>query len=225
MVGSISSASQTVSPYLAGGRAALQAQSTTSTASGSTSGTARSAAGARTLSPGDQELLTKLKARDSDVRAHEQAHRSVGGQYASAPSYTFQKGPDGANYAIGGEVSIDTSPITGNINATIAKEAQVQAAALAPADPSGQDLKVAAEAATAIAQAEASRTSNGHGNAQPGNAAAGAGATAGSITATAADAQSGSGFTALFARGISAYQTAAGLGSGGGRASGTAAWA
>ena len=208
MVGSITSASSSISPYLAGGKTALRAQTS-----------AQAAAGAKTPSSGDQEQLTKLKARDSDVRAHEQAHRSAGGQYASAPSYTYQKGSDGANYAIGGEVTIDTSPIAGNIDATIAKESQVRAAALAPADPSGQDLKVAAEAATAIAQAEASKTSNGN------TAAPGTGTGAASITATAANAQNGGGTNALFARGLSAYQAAAGLGGGTGRASGTSVYA
>jgi hypothetical protein len=49
-------------------------------------------------------------------------------------------------YAVSGEVSIDVSPVNGNPQATIAKMATVRSAALAPADPSGQDRAVAASA-------------------------------------------------------------------------------
>ena len=61
-------------------------------------------------------------------------------------SYTYQRGPDGKLYAIGGSVMIDTSPIYGNPEATISKMQQVRAAALAPADPSAADMRVAANA-------------------------------------------------------------------------------
>ncbi|MEL7393699.1 MAG: putative metalloprotease CJM1_0395 family protein, partial [Pseudomonadota bacterium] len=46
------------------------------------------------LSEEEQAQVDELKARDREVRAHEQAHAAVGGQYAGAPSYTFQTGPD-----------------------------------------------------------------------------------------------------------------------------------
>jgi len=100
------------------------------------------------------QVLAELKARDREVRAHEQAHQSVGGQYASAPSYTYQRGPDGVQYAIGGEVQIDISPVAGNPQATIDKMRTVRAAALAPAEPSGQDRAVAAEAMQLMLQAQ-----------------------------------------------------------------------
>lgn len=97
----------------------------------------------------EQELqeIDILAARDREVRAHEQAHAAVAGQYAGSPSYTYQRGPDGVSYAVGGEVSIDTSPIPGDPEATIRKAQQLQRAASAPADPSGQDRQVAAQAA------------------------------------------------------------------------------
>jgi hypothetical protein len=96
-----------------------------------------------------QELqeIEILAARDREVRAHEQAHASVAGQYAGSPTYTYQRGPDGVSYAVGGEVSIDTSAIPGDPEATIRKAQQLQRAASAPADPSGQDRQVAAQAA------------------------------------------------------------------------------
>ena len=93
----------------------------------------------------EQRQVESLKERDQEVRTHEQAHATIGGQYAGSPQYDFQRGPDGQRYAIDGEVSIDIS--TENTpQQTIRKMQQVRAAALAPAEPSPQDLQVAAEA-------------------------------------------------------------------------------
>ncbi|MEL7113186.1 MAG: putative metalloprotease CJM1_0395 family protein [Pseudomonadota bacterium] len=107
------------------------------------------------LSEEEQAQVDELKARDREVRAHEQAHAAVGGQYAGAPSYTFQTGPDNQRYAVGGEVAIDVSPVEGDPEATIDKMSVVIAAALAPAEPSPQDRKVAALAQSQLAQAMA----------------------------------------------------------------------
>ncbi|MAK61511.1 MAG: hypothetical protein CMK09_11060 [Ponticaulis sp.] len=107
------------------------------------------------LSEEEQAQVKELKERDDEVRAHEAAHAAVGGAYAGSPSYDYQTGPDGNRYAIGGEVKIDTAPIEGDPQATIDKMRQVQAAALAPAEPSGQDRKVAAAAAAKMREAEA----------------------------------------------------------------------
>jgi hypothetical protein len=106
-------------------------------------------------SPEDQARIDKLKARDLQVRQHEQAHlAAAGGLATSGASYTYQRGPNGVSYAVGGEVSIDTSP--GNTpEETIAKARQIQAAALAPADPSGQDRSVAASAGQMAQKAQA----------------------------------------------------------------------
>ena len=105
------------------------------------------------MSEAEQAQVDKLKARDREVRAHEQAHATVGGQYAGEPSYTYQTGPDNQRYAVGGEVSIDTSPVEGDPEATVDKMEIVIAAALAPAEPSPQDRKVAALAQSQRAQA------------------------------------------------------------------------
>ena len=99
------------------------------------------------LSKEEKEEIDKLRTRDREVRAHEQAHAAAAGGHAKGgPSFTFQRGPDGRLYAVGGEVNIDTSPIEGNPQATIRKAQQIRAAALAPADPSPQDRSVAAAA-------------------------------------------------------------------------------
>jgi len=71
----------------------------------------------------DAEQIKELKARDTEVRIHEQAHATVGGQYAGSPSYEYQRGPDGTNYAVGGEVQIDVAEIKGDPKATIEKNA------------------------------------------------------------------------------------------------------
>jgi hypothetical protein len=105
----------------------------------------------------EQELqqIKELKARDTEVRTHEQAHAAVGGQYAGSPSYEYQRGPDGTNYAVGGEVPIDVGVINGDPQATIDKMQTVRAAALAPAEPSGADRAIAADATQKIAAAQA----------------------------------------------------------------------
>jgi hypothetical protein len=99
--------------------------------------------------------IEELKARDTEVRLHEQAHARVGGQYAGSPSYEYQKGPDGNNYAVGGEVMIDVAEVPGDPRATIDKMQTVRAAALAPAEPSGADRAIAADASRKIAAAQA----------------------------------------------------------------------
>nr|WP_228368713.1 putative metalloprotease CJM1_0395 family protein [Nautilia profundicola] len=86
--------------------------------------------------------MSKLQAVDTKVKAHEMAHQAAGGGFAGAPSYTKVKGPDGKEYAVAGEVPIKI--VKGKTpEETIKNMQQIKAAALAPADPSPQDLKVA----------------------------------------------------------------------------------
>ena len=99
-------------------------------------------------------VINQLQRRDQEVRAHELAHAAVGGSLTGAPNYTFETGPNGKQYAVEGEVSVDLSIVAGNPAATIAKMQKVHAAALAPANPSAQDAKVAASAIQIILQAQ-----------------------------------------------------------------------
>lgn len=125
-----------------------------STASRSTGNGASAGASGRRAEEGQNGQLSReeaaevaeLKKIDSKVRQHEMAHMAAGGGLVtSGASYTYQKGPDGVNYAVGGEVGIDTS--SGRTpEETIARAQRIRAAALAPADPSGQDRAVAAKA-------------------------------------------------------------------------------
>lgn len=107
------------------------------------------------LTPEEKAQVAKLRARDREVRAHEQAHAAAGGALAGAPSYSYQTGPDGKQYAVGGEVPIRTSASSANPRQAIAQLQQVARAASAPANPSGQDRAVAAQARAQIAQIQA----------------------------------------------------------------------
>lgn len=108
------------------------------------------------LSESDLKVLIELRQRDSEVRAHEAAHlAAAGGIATSGASFEYQQGPDGVRYAVGGEVNIDTSPVSGDPAATLRKADTIRRAALAPAQPSGQDMQVAASAAAMAAQAQA----------------------------------------------------------------------
>lgn len=103
----------------------------------------------------EQQQIAELKARDAEVRAHEAAHAAVGGQLAGPPSYTYQRGPDGQQYAVGGEVQISLAEVPNDPQATIARMKQVKAAALAPVEPSSADRSIAAEASRRIVEAQA----------------------------------------------------------------------
>lgn len=105
------------------------------------------------LNSEEKQQVNELKKRDAEVKAHEQAHMAAGGGIVQGgASYQYEHGPDGKMYAVGGEVKIDVSAER-TPEATIRKMQQVQRAALAPAQPSGTDRAVAAQAAQVEAQA------------------------------------------------------------------------
>jgi hypothetical protein len=119
-------------------------------------GTATATGQDGTALPADKAAeVTKLKTRDAQVRAHEAAHlAAAGGLALGGATYSYQRGPDGRSYAVGGEVSIDTGSAGDDPEAARAKAMRVVAAALAPADPSGQDLAVASRGRELAAQAQ-----------------------------------------------------------------------
>jgi hypothetical protein len=108
---------------------------------------------AQGLTQQDARIVQQLQSRDREVRSHEAAHIVAGAQLVSAASFTLQRGPDGRSYVVSGEVSIDTSAVPGDPEATLAKQLIVRRAALAPAQPSPQDLRVASQANQTAAQA------------------------------------------------------------------------
>lgn len=97
------------------------------------------------LTPDEQQVVSELRTRDAEVRSHEAAHMAAGGGLTSGMSLSYQLGPDGKRYAVGGEVSIDASPGK-TPEETVLKAQRIRAAALAPAEPSAQDRSVAARA-------------------------------------------------------------------------------
>ena len=108
------------------------------------------------LSASDLKVISELKRRDAEVKAHEAAHLAAAGGIATGgASFEYQQGPDGVQYAIGGEVNIDTSSVPDDPAATLLKADTIRRAALAPAEPSGQDMQVAAGATAMAAQAQA----------------------------------------------------------------------
>jgi hypothetical protein len=113
--------------------------------------------GDKTSNSQKDEEVCHLKQRDAEVKAHEQAHMAAGGGLVQgAAVYTYEKGPDGAMYAVGGEVKIDASPAR-TPDETIRKAQQIRRAALAPAQPSATDHAVAAAAAAMEARARAEK--------------------------------------------------------------------
>ena len=96
------------------------------------------------LSATEEEQVRKLKESDTRVRAHEMAHKAAAGSLAAGgPYYDLQRGPDGQNYAVGGEVPIRL-PETTDYKEAIKDAQQAERAALAPADPSPDDYAAAA---------------------------------------------------------------------------------
>lgn len=106
------------------------------------------------LTDEEKKQVEELKQRDQEVRQHEAAHQSAAGDLAvGGPHYTYETGPDGKQYATGGEVKIAVG--SGDTPEEKLKNAQQAArAALAPAEPSGQDRAVAAEAQQTAMEAQ-----------------------------------------------------------------------
>ncbi|HIF30317.1 MAG TPA: hypothetical protein EYG57_10025 [Planctomycetes bacterium] len=97
----------------------------------------------REFTPEEWEVVKELQATDRKVRSHEMAHLAAAGQNAtSGASFDLQKGPTGRSYAVAGEVSIDTSSVEGDPEATIRKAQIFRTTVLAPASPSSQNRPV-----------------------------------------------------------------------------------
>ena len=115
----------------------------------------KKANGDRELTEEEKREVEELKKTDQKVRRHEQAHIAAGGQYVRGGArYEYDTGPDKKRYAVGGEVTIDTSEEQ-TPEATIVKAQVVRRAALAPSDPSPQDRQVASEASRVESEARA----------------------------------------------------------------------
>jgi len=117
----------------------------------------------RLLTPEEQRRVAELRQIDRNVRAHEAAHLAAGfGVVTSGARYGYTRGPDGKDYATSGEVAIDTSREQ-KPQQNIDKGQRIQAAALAPRDPSPQDYRVAAIGARLAAEGRAELAREGRG--------------------------------------------------------------
>jgi hypothetical protein len=98
------------------------------------------------LTPAEQREVRRLQRLDQEVRLHEQIHaKRAMGFVRSAPSYTYEVGPDGKSYAVNGQVTVDGgAPMTPED--AIAKARLLGLAACAPGDPSLQDSMAAMNA-------------------------------------------------------------------------------
>ena len=85
-------------------------------------------------------VLDKFKQTDLSIRSHEQAHATIG--HTTSPiSYTYQEGPDGKLYAVGGSVHLDTS-IPDDPKAAQYKLDNIKKAASGVSDESGADSAI-----------------------------------------------------------------------------------
>lgn len=121
-----------------------EAKPETSASESRSAGVAATAAKPPELTPEQRRQIQDLARIDQEVRAHEAAHLRAGaGVVTSGAQFSYTYGPDGKQYAVAGEVGIDTSPER-KPEDNIDKGQRIQIAALAPADPSPQDVRVAA---------------------------------------------------------------------------------
>ena len=110
--------------------------------------------------PEVQQQVKQLMQTDKEIRTHEQAHKAVGGSLAGPVTYQYTTGPDDKKYAVSGEVPINTPQVEDADDMVTILE-KVRQAALAPAQPSAQDLRVAANASAQIQQLRGEVTSEG----------------------------------------------------------------
>jgi len=104
------------------------------------------------LTSQEKAELAKLQSIDSKVRAHEAAHQS-GTAASGGASFTYEKGPNGVMYAVSGEVPVRMQ--SGSTpQETITNAQGVISTALAPADPSPQDISIASKARVMLMKAQ-----------------------------------------------------------------------
>mgnify|MGYP002622219761 CR=1 FL=1 len=101
----------------------------------------------------EKEAQTQeLENVQNEVIAHEAAHQAAAGEFGGGVSYSYIEGSDGKSYIVGGEVPIKLKEGS-TPEETLRNMQQVQRAANAPTDPSGQDRQVAMKAADLASKA------------------------------------------------------------------------
>lgn len=106
--------------------------------------------------PQDKMHANTLQAKEREVKIHEQAHKALGPHVTGDINYTYTEGPNNQRYINGGEVAIQTPTSNVQLDEETRKVLeQVRRAALAPAQPSAQDFRVAASASAQLRGIEA----------------------------------------------------------------------
>jgi hypothetical protein len=100
------------------------------------------------------DVIAELEKTEREVIAHENAHKAAAGRFGGPAHYSYTDGPDGKRYVTGGDVQVHT-PATSDPEEALRNASQVMRAALAPGDPSGQDLSAASSAASMASAARA----------------------------------------------------------------------
>ncbi len=98
------------------------------------------------LTTSERADLAGLRQRDQQVRQEEKAHAAVAGDLAGPISYTYQLGPDGRQYAVGGSVGVQARTVTGDPIEAMRLSGRMAAAANAATNPSAQDFATARQA-------------------------------------------------------------------------------
>jgi len=101
----------------------------------------------RELTLREQLEVKRLEQVERSVHEHERSHLRAARDLAiSSPSFDYQRGPDGKEYAVGGEVNVSADFDFADAQGTIEKALKIRQAALAPNDPSPKDRRAATEA-------------------------------------------------------------------------------
>ncbi len=108
------------------------------------------------LSAAERADVANLQQRDQQVRQEEKAHAAVAGDLAGPITYSYQQGPDGRQYAVGGSVSIRAQTFSGDPEEAKRLSGRMAAAANAATNPSAQDLATARQAYAFGSQTSAS---------------------------------------------------------------------
>jgi hypothetical protein len=97
-------------------------------------------------------LLNKIKAESyAHILGHEQAHQSAAGGFGGGINIQY----DGNGVAVAGHVPISIPGLDSqNPETSLKAYNTIRGAALAPSDPSGQDMSVAAHAQSLMGQAQ-----------------------------------------------------------------------
>ena len=109
------------------------------------------------LSDAERKAVEQLRQRDQQVKQEEKAHAAAAGDLAGPINYTYQKGPDGRLYAVGGSVSIKATSLSGSPEEQQRLGARLAMAAMVAINPSAADYRAARQGYGMEDQAQARR--------------------------------------------------------------------